>query len=437
MAQIMSIHKKDGYVIEAIYPRFFYPHMTPVWLSTVMKFLGFTAPQPKNAFSYLELGCASGSNLLICAANYPQSTFVGIDFNATHIESAKAAADALELSNIEFIHADFAQFLASNTQQFDYIVQHGTYSWVATTQQQQILSIVKAALKPQGIFYLHYMCYPGSGQLSSIQKLCHLVDQAEPPTSTQSLAKARALCMELHQAGAFMQYPNIDAALATLQHNEAYLAHEFLTDHWQPLYSVDVHQQVYQLAGLAYVGSANPCDNLDSISIPQRLQATIHNTQAPALKEYLKDLARDAKQRLDLFQPQPQAYSSQQHLEQLSQTYFKLLAHAPSEGVRYFHTPIGQIQANQTLMHKLFAALAQRAHCFGELLQWPEFKAQPLFLIETLFLLMNAQYIHPYLDDMAHTVQLKKLEHFLAQHGLSLKIVPECGTAISTQFKTL
>ena len=88
-------------------------------------------------------------------------------------------------------------------------------------------------------------------------------------------------------------------------------------------------------------------------------------------------------------------------------------------------------------MHKLFAALAQRAHCFGELLQWPEFKAQPLFLIETLFLLMNAQYIHPYLDDMAHTVQLKKLEHFLAQHGLSLKIVPECGTAISTQFKTL
>lgn len=423
------MQKQNGYVIETIYPSFFYKEMTPLWLSTVIKFLGFAAPEPKQAFHYLELACATGSNLCICAAAYPHASFVGIDFNPQHIAQARSKAQALGLNNVEFIHCDFAEFLAMNTAQFDFIVNHGTYSWVAPKQQQDILAIVAKALKAQGIFYLHYMCYPGSGDLSSIQKLLHLVHQQTPENSVEV---SKSLCAELHQAGAFIHNPKIEAALNSLAQSDAYLAHEFLTDHWQPLYSVDVHQQVHQQAQLAYVGSANPCENLDSISIPAKMQAIVQQTQAAALKEYLKDLARDAKQRIDVFQKNPQTLGQQQHLQHLSKMQFKLLPSAPLHGVSSFQTTIGKIQAPQALLAQMFAQLKQQPRSFKDFLILPEFAQNPVFLIETLFLLMNAAYIHPILalENLPDQHVIEQMNQYLAQQNLALKLLAECGTAI-------
>ncbi|WP_122899279.1 class I SAM-dependent methyltransferase [Acinetobacter sp. B51(2017)] len=423
------MQKQNGYVIDTLYPSFFYKEMTPLWLSTVVKFLGFVAPQAEQNFSYLELACATGSNLLLCAANYPQAKFVGIDFNPLHIAQAKSKAKQLGLSNVEFIHCDFAEFLATQQQQFDFIVNHGTYAWVAAEQQQNILAIVHQFLKQQGIFYLHYMCYPGSAALHSIQKLLHVVAEN---SIEHHLQIARKLCGDLYQAGAFVNQPKIEAALQSLAQSDAYLEHEFLTDHWQPLYSVDVHQQVYQQAGLNYVGSAHPCENLDSISIPAKMQPLLQQTQAPALKEYLKDLARDAKQRVDIFQKNPCALSPQQHVQHLNELQFKLLASAPLQGLSHFQTPIGQIQAPQALIGQMFAQL-QHKHCsFQDFLSLAEFAQQPIFLMETLFLLMQAGYIHPVLDlkTSVQAEQVSQINQYLTQWGIAWQLLPECGTAV-------
>ena len=423
------MQKQNGYVIDTLYPSFFYKEMTPLWLSSVVKFLGFAAPQAEQKFSYLELACATGSNLCVCAANYPQASFVGIDFNPLHIAQAKSKAKQLGLNNVEFIQCDFAEFLATNQQQFDFIVNHGTYAWVAAQQQQHILAIVDQFLKQQGIFYLHYMCYPGSGDLSAIQKLFHLVDQH---TATDSLATAKNLCTDLNQAGAFINNPKIEAALNTLTQGDAYLAHEFLTDHWQPLYSVDVHQQIHQQAGLSYIGSANPCDNLDSISIPEKMQAVVQHTKTPALKEYLKDLARDAKQRIDIFQKNPRPLAQSQHLKYLSEMQFKLLPKAPIQGVDCFQTHIGQIQAPQPLLAAMFTQMHQQNCLVQTFLTWPDFAQNPMFLIETLFLCMQAGYIHPVLASQ-HAVNQQLIDQINQRfHDLDMpfSIIAECGTAI-------
>ena len=283
--------KKDGYVIDATYPTFFYKEMQPVWLNTVVGFLGFQPPKIDQAFSYLELACATGMNLLTCAIHHPQGYFVGVDFNQQHIEKAQRSADRLGLKNIRFIHADFAEFLATNHRTFDFIVNHGTFSWISALHQQQILEIVAQSLNDSGVFYLHYMCYPGSGDLLSLQKLLNLVDQTEAVSSLESVEIGKQLFYDLNSAGAFVNDSKIEAVLNTLKNNHAYLAHEFLTDHWQPLYSVDVHQRVYEKTQMSYLGSAHPCENLESISIPEKMQPIIRDTQTPALKEYIKDLA--------------------------------------------------------------------------------------------------------------------------------------------------
>ncbi|MBP9583499.1 MAG: methyltransferase domain-containing protein, partial [Ignavibacterium sp.] len=276
--------RKDGYVVDTTYPVFFYKEMQPIWLNTVVQFLGFKTPSIRQKFSYLELACATGVNLLVAAMNHPHGSFIGVDFNPQHIELARKSAQKLGLKNIEFIHADFSEFLRSNTQQFDFIVNHGTFTWISSEQQQHILDIIDQSLKEFGICYLHYMCYPGSKDLIPLQKLFSLVDEHQSDLSVESIGVATQLFNDLNDAGAFLHQSKMEAVLNTLKNSSTYLAHEFLTDHWKPLFSVDLHKMVFEKTRMNYLGSANPCENLDSISIPANLQCLIRDTQQPALK---------------------------------------------------------------------------------------------------------------------------------------------------------
>ena len=424
------MNKQQGYVLDTPYPAFFYPDMQPLWLNSIVEFLGFESPALADTFSYLELACASGTNLLVCAQHYPQAQFVGIDFNLEHIQQAKASASALGLQNVEFIHCDFAAFVLHNQQQFDFIVQHGTFSWIAPAQQQQVLKIVANALKDGGVFYLHYMCYPGSNALQPIQKLFHLVDR-QHQNSLAAVSQAKQLFSALHSAGAFIDQPKIGPIAEAFAQAEPAVAHEFLTEHWQPLYSVDVHQQVFEEAGLHYVGSANPFDNLDHLSVPTALQPIIQETTDPALKEYLKDIARDAKQRTDVFLKRPQALHPTQHNDCIMQMQFQLLPQAPRSGAVKFDTSIGTIQAPAEVISPLLEQLAQQNLRFADLLQLQAFKTRPIFLIETLFLLMQARYVHPVtqharLDGTAE----QRFNQHMQQQGLQLRLVPACATAM-------
>lgn len=424
--------RKDGYVVDTSYPVFFYKEMQPIWLNTVVQFLGFKTPNIHQKFSYLELACATGVNLLIAAMNHPHGDFVGVDFNPQHIESARKSAQKLDLKNIEFIHADFSEFLRSNTQQFDFIVNHGTFTWISPEHQQQVLYIIDKFLNASGICYLHYMCYPGSKDLIPLQKLLNLVDQQDQESSIVSIETGKQLFYDLNQAGAFVNQTKIDAVLNTLKNNHTYLAHEFLTDHWKPLFSVDLHQMVYEKTKMTYLGSANPCENLESISIPANMQQKIRETSSPKIREYLKDLARDAKQRIDLFQKKTEVLNSLVHMTQINQIQFKLLPKAPMNGIEKFNTAIGAIQAPQDLIKAMFENLAKQDLTFAAFMADPLFQNNPIFLIETLFLLMNEGYIHPVTEQMKDLDRdlIQKFNKMMASEKINLKILENCGIAI-------
>ena len=415
--------RKDGYVLDTVYPIFFYKEMQPIWLSSLVHFLGFKAPNVARSFSYLELACAQGTNLIVSAMQYPDSTFVGIDFNPAHIEQAQQSVKQLGLKNIEFIHSDFQQFLNHNTLKFDFIVNHGTFSWVAPQQQQLILEIVNQCLNEFGIFYLHYMCQPGSLALQPVQKLFNLVDQHTTLTSSDSIEVSKHLFNDLMAAGAFVNEPHLAAIARTLLNSHSYLAHELLTDHWMPLYSTDVHQQVFDICRMSYIASANPCDNLDSISIPENMQRLIQQTKAPAVKEYLKDLARNTKQRLDIFQKQPQALDAKTHAEALNQFDFKPLADMPPQGITYFETAIGKIQAPQALIAELMTQFRDQHINIAKLMQMDDFKNNTMFLYETLFLMLQSAYIYPTLPNQAKVEATcrQKFNQLMADNNVALK----------------
>ncbi|WP_235033878.1 class I SAM-dependent methyltransferase [Pantoea sp. 18069] len=422
----------DGYTTDVNYPAFFYKEMQPVWLSCVSRLLGFAAPDVARPFSYCELGCGLGVNLLVAAACHPHARFVGVDFNDRHLRVARAAAQAAGLSNIEFVHSGFCEFAASHPGSFDFMATHGVWSWVAPRHRAGLLDCVSASLQPGGLFYLHYMCHPGSTDLLAVQHVLNLFAPHVPGTSAQQVQMGLKLLRQLAERGLFVDQPGVLKHLNSLHSKDPnHLAHEFLTDHWQPQHSVDVHQQIGAL-GLGYLGSADVFNNLDaSLSIPGQLQGVVQQTQIPALAETLKDMARNSHQRMDLFQRQPRPLGREDYVAQLGATLFQQLPGAPAGGPVTFSTPIGPIEAPQALCTALLLRLAAGPASFSELAQLAAFAGQPALLLQTLQLMLMQEIVHPGNPAPAsgHS-QAHGLTQWFERNRIALKVLAPCGTAV-------
>lgn len=108
----------------------------------------------------LELGCASGGNLIPLAATWPGSTFVGIDRSAVQVQQGNQLIAEAKLPNIQLLAADLMEF-EGEPGSFDYILCHGVYSWVPEPVQKRIFDLCQRLLSPQGVVYISYNTYPG------------------------------------------------------------------------------------------------------------------------------------------------------------------------------------------------------------------------------------------------------------------------------------
>ncbi|WP_232495534.1 class I SAM-dependent methyltransferase [Novosphingobium kaempferiae] len=423
----------DGYISDVRYPAFFYKEMQPLWLTTVASLLGVTAPMPHMPFVLCELGCGVGINLLVSAACHPQAQFVGVDFNADHLAFAHAAAEHCGLDNVEFVHADFSTFAKANERTFDFVTSHGAWSWIAPEHRAALLDCVSQALKPGGLFYLHYMCHPGSTEMLPLQHLLNLCAHHMPGPSPRKAQTGMMLVQQLLQGGLYADKPAMLVHVANLARREpADLAHEFLTDHWTPQHSVDVHQQVAE-TGLAFLGSADVFNNLDlSLSIPGRLQDIVRRTAVPALAETLKDMARGAHQRMDMFQRDAAAPGAQAMLEGLRGARFRLLPGAPAKGPVTFTTPIGPITGPEAVFTSLLERLASGPASWEELLALPVFSGNAGMLLQSLQLLMMQGLAHPamYVPPSAQ-VRAQALSQWFESNGIALTVLPDCATAVA------
>src|SRR5262245_32467149 len=70
---------------DLVYPSLAFPQTHPDLLGTLATLFGLT-PAPTERCRVLELGSASGANLLPLAYAWPESEFVGIDYSAKQVE---------------------------------------------------------------------------------------------------------------------------------------------------------------------------------------------------------------------------------------------------------------------------------------------------------------------------------------------------------------
>ncbi|MBI3837026.1 MAG: methyltransferase regulatory domain-containing protein [Planctomycetia bacterium] len=234
------------------------PQSHPDRLATVATLFGMQ-PKPIDRCRVLELGCASGANLIPMAERHPESTFVGLDFSGRQIAAAQQVADALDLKNIEFKHSSIMD-IDESLGQFDYIIAHGLFSWVSHTAQEQLLVLCRSHLAPLGVAYVSYNIYPG-WHLRSICRtlMCGATATASPQRNR--VAQGRKVLEFFSRALAAGDAPynrvlkaDIDAIL---KQPDNYLLHDFFEEENHPLY----FHEFMDRAGardLQYLGDATP-----------------------------------------------------------------------------------------------------------------------------------------------------------------------------------
>jgi methyltransferase-like protein/ubiquinone/menaquinone biosynthesis C-methylase UbiE len=250
-----------------------FPQTHPDRLATIARI--FALPTPNiAACRVLELGCASGGNLIPMAFNLPGSEFVGIDFSARQVDEAQSTIAELGLRNIRIERASILD-IDDSWGSFDYIICHGVFSWVDAEVQDKILTIAARNLSPDGIAYISYNTYPGWHLREMFRHMMryHASQFSEP---REQVEQARALLTFLTTASKGGG-PSTDLVVAEAERlgrsPDSYLYHEHLERSNSPIY---FHQFIERVAraGLQFLAEADVSEMLTS-HFPAEVAATL------------------------------------------------------------------------------------------------------------------------------------------------------------------
>ena len=242
---------------EVPYPSAPYRGTHPSSIAALAHIFGMQAPDPTNC-RVLELGCASGGNLLPMAQDLPGSHFVGIDLSARQVAAGQEQVTQLGLKNLELRHQSILDF-AAGPGSFDYVLCHGVFSWVPRIVQDQILSIAARCLSPTGVIYVSYNTYPGWYLRGIVRDMLryHAASFPDPQARiSQSRELLKFLVKTAHgRTAAYTQVLRDEAEIIDGT-SDAYLYHEHLEDVNQPFY---FHEFVDRLsaAGLQYLAETD------------------------------------------------------------------------------------------------------------------------------------------------------------------------------------
>jgi SAM-dependent methyltransferase len=234
----------------------------PAHLATVAWLCGLDTPDPA-ASRVLELGCATGANIIPMAAQYPNSRFVGVDLSERQVELARGRAQAMGLRNIDFLAGDLLA-LGPEIGEFDYIVAYGLFSWVDALRREYTLRLCRDRLTRKGLALISYNTWPGWHNRRIVRDLASFAAEGETTARGRMEAARRALA--LLEAGIEDQADPATTAeppFGDLRFELQFLArrpdsafyHEFLETENEPFYLRDFVSAA-EAAGLAYVADS-------------------------------------------------------------------------------------------------------------------------------------------------------------------------------------
>lgn len=277
------------------YPSGAFDQTHPRRLATIASLFGLSAP-PIASARVLELGCASGGNLLPMALELPGASFLGVDLSARQIAEGQRWIERLGLTNVRLAHGDILHLerleqldSIERLGPFDYIIAHGVFSWVPEPVQEELLARCGALLAPSGVAYISYAAYPGCHIRRAARDLMRFHTRALPEAPARA-AQARAVLGFAANAvpkAASLWSSLLQGELSRIQKlSDELLLHDDLSDLNEPIY---FHEFIARASrhGLKYLGEALFSDMQDHLYRPEVRDALRQSGDRIAHEQYL------------------------------------------------------------------------------------------------------------------------------------------------------
>jgi SAM-dependent methyltransferase len=295
----------QGYVTGVGYTYGYHRETSPVFQRFCLLLRGLACDDPGEVAAHCELGFGQGVSVNINAAANP-GQYVGTDFNPAHtahaIDMARHAG-----GNLRLYDDSFEQLLArDDLPMFDSISLHGIWTWVSPENCRLITKFTARHLRPGGVLYVSYNCFPGWAPTHPLRQLFALHDRyvPGPPDIAQRIEAA------LKFSGAVLAAnPRFARAVPGLHdrlqwisgQSRDYLAHEYFNRDWNCMYFSEV-ADVLAAAKLDFATTAAPLDVVDTVNLTETDIAFLNGIAHPILREQIRDYFVNQQFRKDLYQ---------------------------------------------------------------------------------------------------------------------------------------
>ena len=248
---VRELYQKRGY------PAMSHPLSDPAVTAVAARLGGLTTVHPRRA-RILEIGCASGHNLLPLASRWPQSEWIGMDLTHTAITAARQLAAEAGIDNATFHAADLREFDPGG-QPFDYIIAHGFFSWVPDEAKLALLDFCRRHLAPAGIATISFNLAAGWAHRLPVIAMVRSLQQATGGELIDTLELLREATDPATAHGAHICWI-INDMLAKGPDILAFDDFGPVNDPWP----FDQFVLAAARAGLRWLGESDPAENLPS-----------------------------------------------------------------------------------------------------------------------------------------------------------------------------
>lgn len=359
----MSQPWNEGYFTDVGYTHGYYREVNPVFQRFCLLLRGFAAPASGAAEQHCELGFGQGASVNMHAAAQP-GHFVGTDFHPAHAAHAQRMAQAGG-SGARLLDDSFEQLLArADLPPFDSISLHGIWTWVSRENQHYIVEFARRHLKPGGVLYISYNCFPGWAPAHPLRQLFAVHDRLGNAAggATQRVDAALRFSQALLEANpAYLRAaPQLAERLKNIAgQNRQYLAHEYFNREWNCMYFTDVVEAL-GAAKLEWAATAVPLDAVDAVNLAAPGQAFLQAIEHPTLREQARDYFVNQQFRKDLFVRGAIRVAASEQRERLLDTRFVLTR--PADGIPMKVTgALGEATLQAAVYQPLIQALAADA----------------------------------------------------------------------------
>ncbi|WP_225784021.1 methyltransferase regulatory domain-containing protein [Xenophilus sp. Marseille-Q4582] len=257
-AEPLTVSEQIGQYYDAVpYASHPFPQTAIEHLEVLAALFGLEPPPPARA-RVLELGCASGGNLIPMAARHPQSQMLGVDLSSVQIGAGQQLLAHVHVPNAQLRTLSITD-IDADLGQFDYILCHGVYSWVPPDVQAAILRVCSQNLAPQGVAYVSYNVYPG-WKAREIVRDAMILRGGPRDAPDEKLSYARGMLEFLDQSARpdSVLKKTLEETLPIVRRSHtSYLLHEFLEPCNAPCYFKEFVARAGE-QGLAYLCDAEP-----------------------------------------------------------------------------------------------------------------------------------------------------------------------------------